>query len=112
MATLVSAISRSHPVRICAVAAALAFAVSACGGADAGTSGGDGDSLSGTVKIDGSSTVAPLSTVAAELFQADNPGVQVTVGTSGTGGGFEKFCRGELDISDASRPIEDDEAAA
>ena len=68
--------------------------------------------MSGTVKVDGSSTVAPLTTAAAELFKEEQPGVNVTVGTSGTGGGFEKFCAGETDISDASRPIKDDEEAA
>jgi phosphate transport system substrate-binding protein len=89
------------------VALALAFAVVGCGGSD----DGDGE-LSGTIRIDGSSTVAPLSEAAAELFQNENPGVQVTVGTSGTGGGFEKFCNGETEISDASRPIADDEVEA
>ena len=54
----------------------------------------------------------PLSSAAAELFQGENPGVNVTVGTSGTGGGFQKFCAGETDISDASRPIKAEEAAA
>ena len=54
---------------------------------------------------------APFAEAAAELFQEENPDVQVTVGTSGTGGGFEKFCAGETDISDASRPIKDDEEA-
>ena len=87
-------------------ALALAFAVVGCGGSD------DGGDLSGTIRIDGSSTVAPLSEAAAELFQNENPDVQVTVGTSGTGGGFEKFCNGETDISDASRPIADDEIEA
>jgi len=53
--------------------------------------------------------VAPLSEAAAELFQQENPDVSVTVGTSGTGGGFEKFCAGETDISDASREIGEDE---
>jgi len=86
---------------------ALAAVAAGCGGDD----DGNGD-LSGTIQIDGSSTVAPLSEAAAELFQAENPDVQVTVGTSGTGGGFEKFCAGETDISDASRPIADDEVAA
>jgi phosphate transport system substrate-binding protein len=52
-----------------------------------------------------------LSEAAAEGFQEENPGVRVVVGTSGTGGGFEKFCAGETDISDASRPIKDEEAA-
>jgi phosphate transport system substrate-binding protein len=77
-----------------------------------GQSGGGGQELSGTIRIDGSSTVAPLSEAAAEMFQAENPGVRVTVGTSGTGGGFEKFCAGETDISNASRAIEEDEVQA
>jgi phosphate transport system substrate-binding protein len=68
--------------------------------------------LSGTISADGSSTVGPLTTAAAEGFGAANPGVQVTVGISGTGGGFEKFCAGETDLSDASRPIKDEEKAA
>jgi phosphate transport system substrate-binding protein len=68
--------------------------------------------LAGQVRIDGSSTVAPLSTAAAEFFAEEAPKVRVTVGTSGTGGGFEKFCAGETDISDASRPIKDEEKAA
>ncbi len=67
--------------------------------------------LSGTIVIDGSSTVTPLITLAAEDFQTANSGVRVTVGTSGTGGGFEKFCAGETDISMASRPIKDEEIA-
>ena len=65
--------------------------------------------LSGYVTIDGSSTVGPFAQAAAEQFQGENPGVKISVGTSGTGGGFEKFCAGETDISDASRPIKDDE---
>jgi phosphate transport system substrate-binding protein len=68
--------------------------------------------LSGTISADGSSTVGPLTTAAAEGFGAANSGVQVTVGISGTGGGFEKFCAGETDLSDASRPIKDEEKAA
>lgn len=67
--------------------------------------------LSGTVKVDGSSTVAPIAMAAAELFQAENPKVRVTVGVSGTGGGFKKFLDPQTnlrtDISDASRPIRD-----
>jgi phosphate transport system substrate-binding protein len=73
------------------------------------TSGGSGD-LSGDILIDGSSTVAPLSSAAAEGFAAENSGVNITVGTSGTGGGFERFCAGETDISNASRAIDEDEA--
>jgi phosphate transport system substrate-binding protein len=68
--------------------------------------------LSGTIKVDGSSTVFPITEAAAEEFQNANPGVQVTVGVSGTGGGFKKFTAGETDISNASRPIKDKEAAA
>jgi phosphate transport system substrate-binding protein len=58
-----------------------------------------------TIKIDGSSTVYPVTEAVAEEFQRTNKGIQVTVGVSGTGGGFKKFCRGETDISNASRPI-------
>ena len=96
--------------------ASLAFAVAACG--DDEGSGGSNDSgsaaeasedLSGTIRVDGSSTVFPFAEAAGELFNEDNPNVKITVGESGTGGGFEKFCAGETDISDASRPIKDDE---
>ncbi|MEU4127838.1 PstS family phosphate ABC transporter substrate-binding protein [Streptomyces wuyuanensis] len=93
------------------LAAALVLAAGACGGADAGSGDGGGDGLSGTIRVDGSSTVAPLSTAAAQLFQQRNPGVRITVGTSGTGGGFEKFCNGETEIADASRPITAEEQA-
>ncbi len=68
--------------------------------------------LSGDIAIDGSSTVAPLMKLTAESFQDANGGVTVAVGTSGTGGGFEKFCAGETDISNASRPIKDTEIEA
>ena len=69
------------------------------------------EELSGAIEADGSSTVGPLTTAAAELFQQEHSGVQVTVGVSGTGGGFERFCVGETDLSNASRPIKDDEEA-
>jgi len=92
----------------------LAVLLAGCGGGRAGSSGeGTADSsLSGRIQLDGSSTVAPYATAAAEGFQGENSGVQITVGVSGTGGGFERFCRGETDISDASRKIEDDEVQA
>jgi len=67
--------------------------------------------LTGSINLDGSSTVGPLSEVAAELFMQENPGVQVTVAVSGTGGGFEKFCNGETDGNNASREIKDEEVA-
>jgi phosphate transport system substrate-binding protein len=87
--------------------AAAALLLSGCSGEAEG-----GSDVSGEVTIDGSSTVFPLSQAAAELFRDEAPQVQVAVGQSGTGGGFERFCAGETDISDASRPIEDDEVAA
>jgi phosphate transport system substrate-binding protein len=93
-----------------AACGALALGAAACGDDDDASAGG-GQNLSGTIKIDGSSTVAPFAQAAQEAFQAENPGVKITVGTSGTGGGFEKFCAGETDISDASRPIKPDEEA-
>ena len=68
--------------------------------------------LKGSVSVDGSSTVGPYTTAAAELFsRAGAKNVQVTVGISGTGGGFERFCKGEIDLSDASRPMKIKEAA-
>jgi phosphate transport system substrate-binding protein len=88
----------------------LAFVLPACGGDDGGNGGGG--NLSGTISIDGSSTVGPLSETAAELFREENPDVRITVGVSGTGGGFEKFCAGETDVSDASRSIEAEEKDA
>ena len=75
--------------------------------AGAGCGGGDGG---GTISADGSSTVGPFTTKAAEDFK-DEGGADVTVGISGTGGGFERFCIGETDISNASRAIKDEEAA-
>ena len=93
-----------------AACGALVTGVAACGNDDDSTGGGGGGGdLSGTIRIDGSSTVAPFAQAAQEAFQGENPGVRITVGTSGTGGGFEKFCAGETDISNASRPIKEDE---
>jgi phosphate transport system substrate-binding protein len=97
----------------------MALVLVACGDDDGGDGGSStdttaaaGSDLSGQIRIDGSSTVGPLSEAAAELFQNANPDVQVTVGISGTSGGFEKFCAGETDISDASRPIKEEEIQA
>jgi phosphate transport system substrate-binding protein len=90
---------------------ALSMLAVACGDDETSASGSAAD-LSGEIAIDGSSTVAPLMKLAAEDFQTANAGVTVAVGTSGTGGGFEKFCNGETDISNASRPIKDEETAA
>jgi phosphate transport system substrate-binding protein len=93
-----------------ALVVALSLAAAACGNTEeggGGTTGGGG--LTGTVTGDGSSTVFPITQAVAEEFTAENPDVQVSVGISGTGGGFEKFCNGETDIQDASRPIEQEE---
>ena len=90
----------------------LAVGVAACGedeDSDSGGGGGDGGELSGTIRIDGSSTVGPFAQAAQEAFQGENPGVRISVAQSGTGGGFEKFCAGETDISNASRPIDEEE---
>jgi phosphate transport system substrate-binding protein len=83
------------------VVSLLTLAAAGCGG---GSDGG------GSISADGSSTVGPYMTAAAEDFQKENSDVRITVGVSGTGGGFERFCRDETDISDASRPIKDEEA--
>jgi phosphate transport system substrate-binding protein len=86
----------------------LAFGVAACGDDEDEPSGG-GDTptgLSGDISIDGSSTVQPFAEAAAELFNGENPDVNINVGAAGTGGGFEKFCADETDISNASRPID------
>jgi phosphate transport system substrate-binding protein len=117
-----------------AVGVVLALGVAACGGDDAADTtddtaddteeaeeteddasedaAADGEELSGEIAIDGSSTVTPHTIPAAELFQEENPGVRIAVATSGTGGGFEKFCNGETDISMASRSIKDTEIEA
>ena len=88
----------------------LALGVAACGDDDSDTAGGGGGGdLAGNIRIDGSSTVQPFAEAAAELFGEENPGVRITVGGAGTGDGFEKFCRGETVISNASRAIEPDE---
>jgi phosphate transport system substrate-binding protein len=91
------------------ILSALTLVATGCGGDD-DASGGSG--LSGSISADGSSTVGPFTTRAAERFQQEHSGVRVTVGVSGTGGGFERFCAGETDISNASRPIKDEEKQA
>ena len=90
----------------------LGFGVVACGDDDESSSSSDVSApsdLSGSISIDGSSTVEPFAQAAAELAQEGSPDLEVTVGAAGTSGGFEKFCVGEIDISNASRPIDPEE---
>jgi phosphate transport system substrate-binding protein len=108
---------RAHRLLVAiAMCGALGMGVVACGDDDSssadsggGSSSSSDQELSGKITIDGSSTVQPFAEAAAELFNEEQPGVRITVGGAGTGDGFERFCAGETDISDASRPIEDDE---
>jgi len=99
------------PIRHLIAVGLLAVTLTACGG---GTSSDGSAAPGGTalVTLDGSSTVFPISEAVAEEFQKAVKNVNVTVGISGTGGGFQKFCRGEIDIADASRPISASEVAA
>jgi ABC-type phosphate transport system substrate-binding protein len=91
---------------LAALAIPAAISLAACGGQNepapsgAGSTGGTAAALAGEVLIDGSSTVGPLSIAAGEAFKQVNPGVNVSVGQSGTGGGFKKFCAGQTDISE------------
>ncbi len=110
----------STPLKTILAIGAIGALLAGCGGgreeetteaADTGAAP-TGEALTGSIAIDGSSTVTPLMTLAAEKFEAVQPDVTVTVGTSGTGGGFEKFCNDETDISMASRQIKDEEVEA
>ena len=108
----------SFKLKVVAVVIPAALLLAACGGSDDSATPAETTSapaavstLSGEIRVDGSSTVAPLSAAAGELFTEGESAVNVSVGTSGTGGGFQKFCAGETDISNASRPIKDEEAA-
>jgi len=92
--------------RILLITAAVIALAALCG---TSTARAGGDRLSGKVRVDGSSTVFPITEAVAEEFQMANRKVRVTVGISGTGGGFKKFCAGETDLNDASRPIKDKE---
>lgn len=113
----------SARVRFLSLFAALSIGLVACGGGEAtapeggtadtsastGETAGDAASGGGSVNIDGSSTVFPIAEAMAEEFMLANAGTNVTVGASGTGGGFKKFCAGETDLSNGSRPIKDEE---
>lgn len=117
---------RSHKLLAVVATGALAFGVMACSDDDEETTAGGGattgqaseassedlSGLSGSIRSDGSSTVQPLAEAASEAFGEQAPNVRITVGGIGTGDGFERFCRGELDIAQASRRIEADEVEA
>ncbi|HYC86478.1 MAG TPA: PstS family phosphate ABC transporter substrate-binding protein [Chryseosolibacter sp.] len=91
-------------------AGAMMVILSACGSKDnSAETANDATKLKGEIKIDGSSTVYPITEAVAEEFRNEQPDVKITVGLSGTGGGFKKFGRGEIDINDASRPIKPQE---
>ena len=95
---------------LAAMSVALALGVAACGEDSTGSSEVEGpEGLSGEIQMDGSSTVQPFAEAAAELFNEGNPDVNISVGAAGTGGGFERFCAGETQISNASRPIDEAE---
>jgi phosphate transport system substrate-binding protein len=83
----------------------LSLGLAACGSAG-GDQGGGGGAVSGDIVIEGSSTVYPITQAAAELFREQNPDARIEVGGAGTSDGFEAFCRGDTQISDASRPID------
>ncbi len=102
---------RAKSFRLLFVALAMALSSSACADESGagGTAGGGEGELSGEVVVSGSSTVEPISVAVGEKFIAENPGVDVKVDGPGTSDGFELFCNGETDISDASRAIEEEE---
>ncbi|MFP3940537.1 MAG: PstS family phosphate ABC transporter substrate-binding protein [Thermoanaerobaculia bacterium] len=99
----------SHATKL--LLTALAVALAGCGDSRSG-GGNAAGGRSAIVQMDGSSTVFPVSEAVAEEFQAEHSGVRVTVGISGTGGGFKRFCRGETDVTGASRPIDGSEVEA
>ncbi|MBA2719920.1 MAG: PstS family phosphate ABC transporter substrate-binding protein [Chloroflexi bacterium] len=95
--------------RVAAFGLLIALAGTACASGASPSPASSGAALAGTITIDGSSTVYPITEAVAEDFQLANSGVRVPTSLSGTGGGFKKFCKGETDINDASRPIKADD---
>ena len=94
--------------QVLAACSALSFGAVSCAQSGMAEQRGDG-SLSGQIAVEGSSTVLPITQAAAEAFSQENPDVRISVGGAGTGDGFEAFCAGETQISDASRPIDPEE---
>jgi phosphate transport system substrate-binding protein len=91
---------------------ALSLVLAGCGGGASGQGSGGGKPVTGNIRIEGSSTVFPITQAAAELFREENPDARIEVGGAGTSDGFEAFCQGDTQISDASRPIEAEEIQA
>jgi phosphate transport system substrate-binding protein len=96
---------RSRSFVVAGLTTVLALVLAGCGGGASGQQDG-GEPVSGQIRIEGSSTVQPITQAAAELFRQENPDARISVGGSGTSDGFEAFCQGDTQISDASRPID------
>jgi phosphate transport system substrate-binding protein len=105
-------LAQSRSARMLALLLALTTFAAACGSDGDGEGGGGAEGVSGDVFVTGSSTVEPISVAVAEALADENPDINVDVEGPGTGDGFEKFCNGEADISDASRAIKPEEADA
>lgn len=103
---------RGRAFRLLLLVLTVTMIAASCGGDDDGGSADGGEDLSGEILVSGSSTVEPISSLVAEKFQTENPGVSIAVDNPGTSDGFELFCNGETDVSDASRPIEQEEIDA
>ena len=97
---------RSKLFVVAGLIVALSLVLAGCGGGASGQQNGGGEPVSGEISIEGSSTVYPITQAAAELFRQENPDARIEVGGAGTSDGFEAFCQGDTQISDASRPID------
>ena len=104
-----SVAGRSKSFLVASLFVALSLVLTGCGGGASGqqhAAGGGGEPVAGEISIEGSSTVYPITQAAAELFRQENPDARIEVGGAGTSDGFEAFCQGDTQISDASRPID------
>jgi phosphate transport system substrate-binding protein len=97
---------RSKSFVVAGLIVVLSLVLAGCGGSANGQQNGGGEPVSGEISIEGSSTVYPITQAAAELFREENPDARIEVGGAGTSDGFEAFCQGDTQISDASRPID------
>jgi phosphate transport system substrate-binding protein len=102
-----SRIGHSNMLVVAGLITVLSLVLAGCGGGASGQeNGGGGKPVTGEIRIEGSSTVYPITQAAAELFRQENPDARIEVGGAGTSDGFEAFCQGDTQISDASRPID------